>query len=88
MGFVPSDIGDEGSGSDSSALFREIPSSVASAMAMDKLIRQMFTTCWILMPKDRQTVGEFEKEIRRLVDRALKNLRDDCEAFSIDPPDK
>jgi hypothetical protein len=88
MGFVPSDFGDEGFGSESWSLMREIPSSVAGTMAMDKLVRQMLNMCWILLPKERQTLDEFEKEIRRLLDRGLKNIREDCEAFNIKQPEK
>jgi hypothetical protein len=36
------------------------------------------------LPKSKRTVDEVDSHIRRLVDRALKDLRDDSEAFNAD----
>jgi hypothetical protein len=33
------------------------------------------------LPKERKTVDELEKQIRRIVDRALKDFREDADAF-------
>ncbi len=48
---------------------------------VDSCIRQAIQSCWMVLPKARRTADEVEKEIRRLVDRALVNLREDAQAF-------
>lgn len=48
-------------------------------------IRNAVLVCWMSLPKERQSVDEVEKEIRRIVDRALKNFREDASSFEIPP---
>jgi hypothetical protein len=48
---------------------------------VDQTVRQAIHFCWMGLPKERKTVDELEKQIRRIVDRALKDFRDDAEAF-------
>ena len=50
---------------------------------VDNQIRQAIQTCWMALPADRQNVDGVEKEIRRIVDRALKDLRDDYQSFGL-----
>ncbi len=52
--------------------------------AVDQQIRQAISTCWMILPDERKNVAEVETEIRRLVDRALDNLRQDAKAFGIE----
>ena len=35
------------------------------------------------LPEDKRSVDELEKQIRRIVDRAIRDLRDDREAFGL-----
>lgn len=49
---------------------------------IDQFIRQAVQYCWMCLPKERRTPDEVEAQIRRLVDRALKDFRDDQAAFS------
>ncbi len=51
--------------------------------SVDREIRQAMRICWITLPDDRKTVDELEKQIRRLVDRAIKDLREDADAFGL-----
>lgn len=48
---------------------------------VDQTIRQAIQMCWMALPKDKKNVEEVESQIRRLVERALKDLREDAEAF-------
>lgn len=48
---------------------------------VDQTIRQAIHFCWMALPKDRKTADELEKQIRRIVDRALKDFREDSEQF-------
>ncbi len=45
------------------------------------MIRQGIHFCWMALPKDRKNADELEKQIRPLVDRALKDFREDQEQF-------
>lgn len=48
---------------------------------VDQPVRQAIHFCWMALPKDRKTADELEKSIRRIVDRALKDFREDGEQF-------
>ncbi|HBI42774.1 MAG TPA: hypothetical protein DDY78_07940 [Planctomycetales bacterium] len=48
---------------------------------IDHMIRQGIQFCWMSLPKERRTVEELEQQIRRIVDRALKDFREDRQAF-------
>ena len=50
---------------------------------VDSQVRQAIQTCWMILPPDRQNVEGVEKEIRRIVDRALRDLQDDYESFGL-----
>ena len=48
---------------------------------VDQTIRQAIHFCWMALPKDRKNVDELERQVRRIVDRALKDFREDSEQF-------
>ncbi|HET6573766.1 MAG TPA: hypothetical protein VFG68_09210 [Fimbriiglobus sp.] len=48
---------------------------------VDQTVRQAIQFCWMGLPKARRTADELEAQIRRLVDRALKDFREDMQAF-------
>ena len=48
---------------------------------IDSQVRQAIQMCWMGLPNDRRNVDEVEKQIRRIVDRALRDLREDSDAF-------
>jgi hypothetical protein len=53
---------------------------------VDQGIRMAVQFCWMQLPKSRKTPDELEKQIRRIVDRALQNFREDQQAFMDDAP--
>lgn len=48
---------------------------------VDHTVRQALQFCWMALLKDRKTTHELERQFRRIVDRALKDFREDSEAF-------
>lgn len=48
---------------------------------VDQQIRQAIHFCWMGLPKDKRNVDELERQIRRLVDRALSDVREDFDEF-------
>jgi hypothetical protein len=48
---------------------------------VDQQIRQAIQFAWMMLPDERKTVTEVERVIRQIVDRALKDFREDAEAF-------
>jgi hypothetical protein len=48
---------------------------------VDAQIRQAIQFAWMMLPDERKTVAEVELVIRQIVDRSLKNFREDAEAF-------
>ena len=52
---------------------------------VDQSIRAAIQFCWMALPKEKRNIEEVERQIRRLVDRALENLREDATAFGLKP---
>ena len=50
---------------------------------IDQQIRQAIQFCWMILPNDKKNADEVEKHIRRLVDRALRDLREDEDEFGL-----
>ena len=50
---------------------------------VDHSVRQAIDICWMTLPENRKTVDELEKQFRRIVDRAIKDLREDEDAFGL-----
>jgi hypothetical protein len=48
---------------------------------VDQQIRQAIQFAWMMLPAEKKTVDEVERLIRQMVDRALKEFRDDSESF-------
>jgi hypothetical protein len=48
---------------------------------IDQQIRQAIQFCWIGLPKERRTIEEVESQLRRIFERALRDFREDHEAF-------
>ena len=48
---------------------------------IDRQIRNAIHFCWMGLPKDRRNIDELERQIRRFVDRALKDVREDFNEF-------
>jgi hypothetical protein len=67
--------------SDGSEDAAERMSEVFGPSQIDQMIRQGIQFCWMSLPKERRTVEELEQQIRRIMDRALKDFREDRQAF-------
>ena len=48
---------------------------------VDTLIRQAIQFCWTALPKEKRNLEEVERQIRRMVDRALRDWREDEQQF-------
>jgi hypothetical protein len=44
---------------------------------VDHYIRHAIQFCWMGLPKDKRNLDELERQIRRIVDRDLLNVRED-----------
>ncbi len=51
--------------------------------AVDQQIRQAVSFCWQMLPEQRRSTDAVAAEIRRIVERALKDLKEDAQAFGI-----
>jgi hypothetical protein len=49
---------------------------------IDNAIRQAIQFCWMALPHERRHVDELDAQVRRIVDRALKDFREDVAAFA------
>jgi len=53
--------------------------------AVDQAVRGAISTCWMILPKEKKNPDAVAAEIRRVVERALKDLKEDAKAFGIEP---
>jgi hypothetical protein len=60
--------------------------SMFGPQQVDHQFRQAIQFCWMSLPPDRQNIDELEKEIRRISERALQNLREDWKSFDFETP--
>ncbi len=51
---------------------------------VDQSLRQAVQFCWMALPKEKRNLEEVERQLRRLLDRALRDLREDAAEFGID----
>jgi len=54
-----------------------------SPSQVDQSVRQAIQMCWMMLPESGKTVDQLEKQFRRIVDRAVKDLRDDAKVFGL-----
>ncbi len=47
----------------------------------DQHVRNAIRSIWVVLPEEIRNVSEVERQIRRLVDRALRDFHDDFEEF-------
>lgn len=52
-------------------------------LAVQQAMGQAISMCWMMLPKEKKNPDAVAAEIRRIVERALANLREDAEAFRI-----
>ena len=48
---------------------------------IDQFVRQAVHCCWVSLPKGKRNPEELEKQMRRIVERALRDFREDFVAF-------
>ncbi len=51
---------------------------------VDREVRQAIQFCWMMLPKEKKNPEAVAAEIRRIVERALKDLKEDAKAFGIE----
>jgi hypothetical protein len=59
---------------------KESPDNPLNALgpdAVDRMIRQAISICWMLLPEERRNAQTIASEIRRIVERAIANLVED-----------
>ena len=61
---------------------KEMAQAIGPA-AVTQGIHQAISMCWMILPEEKKNVAAVEAEIRRVLDRELKALREDAKAFGI-----
>ena len=51
---------------------------------VDQQIRAAISTCWMMLPADKKNHETVAAEVRRIMERALNNLKEDAKAFGFD----
>lgn len=63
------------------AIASDTSQNAKTPFTVDQTIRQAIQECWLLLPEEERSAAKVEEEIIRLVQRALKDLREDAAAF-------
>jgi hypothetical protein len=53
---------------------------------LDQTVRQAVQLCWTVIPKDRRTIEELDRQFRRVVERALQDFAEDRSEFGLPLP--
>ena len=70
------------SGGDPDAMVKMMR-SMHGPQAVDQSLRQAVSMCWMMLPEDKKNVDAVEREVRRLVDRIIADMREDAAAFGV-----
>jgi len=52
-----------------------------SSAQVDLSVRQVIQMCWMMLPKKKRNPDNVEKEVRRLMDRAIRDFKKDFDTF-------
>jgi hypothetical protein len=74
---------EDGDDSGQAARAKDAMRSMLGPGQVDQMVRQAIQTCWMILPDERKNVDELEVQVRRLVDRAIRDLREDAAAFGL-----
>ncbi len=55
--------------------------SAGSTLSVDQAIRQAIIHCWMILPEAERSPEKVEKDVLRLVQRALEDMKEDAVAF-------
>ena len=59
--------------------------AAAAISGVDQRLRECLQVLWIALPRDRVNLNELETHFRRLVDRAIRDFKEDAAHF---PPEE
>jgi hypothetical protein len=49
---------------------------------VDVKLREAINFCWVMLPDESRTTSRLAEEMRRILERAIKDIQDDERAFS------
>jgi hypothetical protein len=52
-----------------------------SPAQVDLSVRQVIQMCWMMLPKKKRNFENVEKEVRRLMERAIRDFKKDFDTF-------
>ncbi len=52
-------------------------------MMVDQALRQAIMHCWMMLPDDQRTPANVEREMNRLLKRALEDMHEDAASFGL-----
>lgn len=61
---------------------KNINDAATALSLVDQRVRDTLKTLWLSLPSDRKNWDELESNYRRLVDRALRDFKEDMVIFS------
>jgi len=60
---------------------------VMGPMMVDHSLRQAIMHCWMMLPDDQRSSENVEREMTRLLKRALEDMREDAASFGFTDSD-
>lgn len=62
---------------------QRIQRGMMAPMMVDQSLRQAIMHCWMMLPEDQRTPDDVEREMTRLLKRALEDIREDAASFGL-----
>jgi len=59
-----------------------------SPLAVDGVLRGAIQNCWMMLPEEERSPERVEQEILRILQRVLKDLKEDAAAFGFSKAEK
>ena len=50
---------------------------------VDQMVRHALQGCWMALPSEKRDVAELKRQMSRLIDRAIRDMEEDREAFGL-----
>ena len=60
---------------------RDRMQAMFSPIQVDQSLRQAIGMCWMALPGEKRNIDELERQVRFMVDRAFKDMREDAKTF-------
>ena len=71
-------------GGDDPKKARQMMAAMMGPGHVDQSIRMAVHHCWMMLPEDKKTSAELERQLKRILERAIADFTEDMKEFGVD----